>query len=89
MEILKKIDLIIIVADNVPKQIFYTTFKKRVIHWKIKDIEYGDGKDLIEEKINKIIKKVNKLLKKLENPFFIKKIQLQKKKAELDHILGR
>ena len=30
---LKKIDLIVIVADNVPKEVFYTTFKKRVLLW--------------------------------------------------------
>jgi protein-tyrosine-phosphatase len=89
IELLRKIDLIIIVADNVPKDIFYTTFKKRILLWKIKDIEHTDGKDLIEKKVKKIMKKVIRLSRKLENPSFIKRIQLRKKKAEKDHIIGK
>jgi protein-tyrosine-phosphatase len=89
IELLKKIDLIVIVADNVPKELFYTTFKKRVLLWRIRDIEHNDGKDLIERKVKKIMDKVDGLLKKLDNPSFIKRIQLQKKKAEKDHIIGR
>ena len=89
IELLRKIDLIIIVADNVPKQVFYTTFKKRVLLWRIGDIEHTDGKDLIEKKVKKIMKKVIRLSRKLENPSFIKRIQLQKIKAKKNHIIGR
>ncbi len=85
VDLLKKTDLIVIVADNVPKQVFYTTFKHRVIKWRITDIEHGDGKDLIEGKVKKIMAKVDKLSKKLENPSYIERLKFQKKKAELDH----
>jgi protein-tyrosine-phosphatase len=86
IELLKKIDLIVIVADNVPKEVFYTTFKGRVIVWRIRDLEHGDGKDLIERKIIRIMGKVRKLLKKLEKESFIKKLELNKKKAKEDHL---
>jgi protein-tyrosine-phosphatase len=89
IELLKKIDLIVIVADNVPKEIFYTTFNKRVILWRISDIECGDGKDLIERKIKIIMSKVKKLLKKLEKESFRRKLELNKKKAKEDHLNGR
>jgi protein-tyrosine-phosphatase len=83
--LLKKIDLIVIAADNVPEHVFYTTFKKRILLWNIKDIEHYDGKDLIERKIKRIMKKVEKLLQKLESESFIKKIKLLKEKAEYEH----
>jgi protein-tyrosine-phosphatase len=89
IELLKKTDLIVIVANNVPKEIFYTTFKGRVLVWEISDIEHGDGKDLIERKIKRIIIKVKKLLKKLEKDSFRQKIQLRKEKAREDHLNGR
>jgi protein-tyrosine-phosphatase len=82
---LKKTDLIILVADNVPKSNFYTTFKNRIIHWKIKDVEYWDGKDLIHSKIKQIMKKVEKLLPMLEKKSFRKKLQIAKEKAEYEH----
>jgi protein-tyrosine-phosphatase len=85
VDLLKRTDLVIIVADNVPKEVFYTTFKKRAIVWRIRDLEYKDGKDLIERKIKRIMRKVRKLSKKLENKSFIKKIQLEKKKAKDEH----
>jgi protein-tyrosine-phosphatase len=85
VDFMKTIDLVIIVADNVPKEVFYTTFKKRVIVWRIRDLEYGDGKDLIERKIKRIMRKVRKLSKKLEKESFIKKIQLEKEKAKDEH----
>ncbi|HOF44014.1 MAG: Protein ArsC [Candidatus Diapherotrites archaeon ADurb.Bin253] len=89
IELLKKIDLIVIVADNVPKEVFYTTFKGRIIHWRIRDIEHGDGKDLIERKVKRIMAKVRKLLKILDKESFIRKIQFQKKKAREDHLNRR
>ena len=89
VDLLKRTDLVIIVADNVPKEIFYTTFNKRVILWRISDIECGDGKDLIERKIKIIMSKVKKLLKKLEKESFRRKLELNKKKAKEDHLNGR
>ncbi|MGY4884415.1 MAG: low molecular weight phosphatase family protein [Nanobdellota archaeon] len=86
IELLKKTDLIVIVADNVPKEVFYTTFKGRIILWRIKDLEHGDGKDLIERKIIRIEGKVRKLLKKLDKESFRKKLELNKEKAKEDHI---
>jgi len=86
IELLKKIDLVVIVADNVPKEVFYTTFKGRVIVWRIRDLEHGDGKDLIERKIIRIMGKVRKLLKKLEKESFRRRLKLNKKKAKEDHI---
>lgn len=62
-------DVVIIVADNVPKAIFKFNTKKygkKVIVWKIPDIKAGEN----GEKINKIIKmimlKVDKLVKQLD-----------------------
>jgi protein-tyrosine-phosphatase len=85
VDLLKKTDLVVIVADNVPKETFYTTFKKRVIVWKIRDLEYRDGKDLIQRKIKRIMRKVKRLSKRLEKESFIKKIQLRKEKAKDEH----
>ena len=67
-DLLRKTDLIIIVADNVPRGIFkYEGYKGKVIVWRVKDITYTDGKVLIEKRIKKIINKVRKLVKKLHN----------------------
>ncbi len=89
IELLKKTDLVVIVADNVPKELFYTTFKGRVLVWRIRDLEHGDGKGLIERKVKRIMAKVRKLLKKLDKESFIKKIEFQKKKAKEDHLNRR
>ncbi len=89
IELLKKIDLVVIVADNVPKEVFYTTFKGRIIVWRIRDLEYGDGKDLIERKIIRIMGKVRKLLIKIEKESFRRKLEINKKKAKEDHLNRR
>ena len=86
IELLKRTDLVVIVADNVPKEVFYTTFKGRIILWRVRDIEHGDRKDLIERKIKRIMGQVRKLLKMLEKESFRRKIQLQKEKAKEDHL---
>lgn len=66
--LMRKIDLIIIVADNVPKSIFnYDGFRGKTVVWKIKDIYNGESKVLIEKIIKKIKGKVRRLVKKLEN----------------------
>lgn len=89
IELLKKTDLVVIVADNVPKELFYTTFKGRVIQWRIRDLEHGDEKDLIERKTKRIMVKVRKLLKKLSKESFIRKIGFQKEKAREYHLNRR
>lgn len=89
MGFLKKMDLIVIVADNVPKEVFYTTFKGRVILWRIRDIEHGDGKDLIERKTKRIMGKVRKLLRKVEKESFRKKVQFRKQRAKEEHLNKR
>ncbi len=61
-------DIIIIVADNVPKHLFdFNTKKyhKKVIIWKIPDIKANEGEKRIEEIIKSIIKKVDDFYKTL------------------------
>jgi protein-tyrosine-phosphatase len=62
-------DIIVIVADNVPPEIFKfneARFQKKTIVWKIPDIRPGDGKKEIVKIIHLIIKKVDELIKKLK-----------------------
>jgi len=67
-DLLRTIDLIVIVANNVPKSIFnYENFKGKIIVWDVSDIFSGSSKVLIEKRINKIKRKVEKLAKKLES----------------------
>jgi protein-tyrosine-phosphatase len=70
-DLLKKTDLIVIVADNVPAKIFcyedYKDYKGKLLVWRIKDIYDGESKVLIEKRIDEIKRKVEKLVKKLEN----------------------
>jgi len=64
-KLLKEIDLLIIVADNVPEQLFETKTRK-LIKWNIPDTSQGDLCDI--ERISKMImKKVDELDKILEN----------------------
>jgi protein-tyrosine-phosphatase len=63
-------NIAVIVADNVPKKVFYSNKKqgKKLIVWKIKDVNREKGRT-DEEVIEDIIKKVdafNKKLKKLK-----------------------
>lgn len=78
-DLMIKVDLIIIVADNVPRSIFnYNGYRGKVIVWRVKDVSDTESKALIEKRIKKIMRKVRKFVTKLE-----------RKKAELGHILGR
>ena len=66
-----KQDLIIIVADDVPKKLFncweYIDFKKtRIIQWKIQDNVGGIGSAKTRRIVKLIIKKVDSLVKQLE-----------------------
>lgn len=61
-------DQIIIVANNVPEELFYFNekkFHKKNIVWKIPDIINGEGEERIREIIKMIIKKVEELKKTL------------------------
>lgn len=64
-DILSKTDILVIVADDVPKTIFKLRgrYPMKVISWKIKD-EYHSLHPVI---IKEIVKKVNLLVKTLEN----------------------
>ena len=64
-KLLKEIDLLIIVANNVPEQLFETKTRK-LIKWNIPDTSQGDLCDI--ERISKMImKKVDELNKQLED----------------------
>tara|TARA_B100000315_G_scaffold220350_1_gene222974 strand:+ start:1436 stop:1945 length:510 start_codon:yes stop_codon:yes gene_type:complete len=71
IKLLKKQDIIIIVANDVPKEIFNNKFylkpNLKLITWEIKDVEKGkNNKEIIKTTIPKIMKKVERLIKKLE-----------------------
>lgn len=71
VDLIKKQDLIIIVADDVPKILFnnkdYIDFKKtKIIRWKISDDPGGTNYNKMRKIIKKIIKRVNILVKQLE-----------------------
>ena len=74
-KLLRKQDLIIIVAKDVPKSLFNKSFlksiktKAKIIKWGISDIYDIKGKNKFEKTektINKLIKKINILNKQLE-----------------------
>ena len=60
----KKLKYIVIVANDVPRQIF-KRFNKKIILWKIRDTSVSDQKK-VEKIIKEIMKKVNNLNKSLE-----------------------
>ena len=62
-EYLNEFDIIVVVADNVPKYFFKGA--KKVVKWNIPDVSHDDTKN-IEKIMKKIFKKVNKLNKRLE-----------------------
>ena len=66
---LKKADLIIVVAKDVPRQMFdywKIPLKKKLLKWRIKDEQMENTKN-IKNIVKLIKKKVDKLTKKLEN----------------------
>lgn len=66
ISLLKKQDLIIIVADDVPKIIFNNpVYVKKVIQWKIKDYNFR-GKEQVINIIKQIMKKVDNLVNELK-----------------------
>ena len=60
-----KVDLLVIVADDVPASLFKNKVKKIVV-WKVPDITNQSDKKGIEKISRLIIKKVDSLVKKLE-----------------------
>jgi protein-tyrosine-phosphatase len=61
-------DIIIIVADNVPKYLFdfnENRYKKKTIVWKIPDIKHGESTEQIKRIIKMIIKRVDELVNEL------------------------
>ena len=67
MEMLRNFDKIIIVANDVPKEIFsYWWYKDKVIKWEIPDVVTGKSVELNKKSIKMIMKKVDALVKDLE-----------------------
>ena len=67
MEMLRNQDLIIIIADDIPKTIFNKNwYKDKVIIWKIPDVKEGRDVEGNRKIIRAILKKVDELNKKLE-----------------------
>ena len=61
--IIRRTDIIVIVADNVSKRIF-TKFRKKIIVWKISDVSQSDVKG-IRKRVGMIEKRVAGLIKNL------------------------
>jgi protein-tyrosine-phosphatase len=64
---IKNADLIVLVANDVPKKIFKNTFMgdKRVIQWKIKDVKKHSTKaERTEKSIIQIIKRIDNFVEK-------------------------
>jgi protein-tyrosine-phosphatase len=58
-------DLIIIVADNIPKKLFkFHNHNIKVLKWRIKDFNPGDSEEKIADTIKQIIKKVDRLVER-------------------------
>ncbi len=66
-EILKWQDIVIIVADDVPKDLFKLDkkYNKKIIFWNIPDVAGDDSKG-VKRVIEKIIKKTNELSEELK-----------------------
>lgn len=68
VKLLKETDVIVITADNVPKEIFKVKGKypQKMIVWNIKDVKTGKDMEDNERRIKQVMKKVESLVKKLE-----------------------
>ena len=71
ISLLKKQDMIIITANDVPAEIFNNKFylkpDLKVVVWKIPDVKKGkDNKLVIKKSIEKIMKKVEELVEELK-----------------------
>jgi len=71
LEELKKANLIVVVASDIPRRMFdfvgkeNTNFYKKILFWKIKDEQKGREKQ-VRRTLEKVKKKVDELNKKLE-----------------------
>ena len=67
MDLLKRQNMIIVVANDVPKSLFsYKWYKNKVIKWGVRDVKEGADTKGARTSTKKIIKKVNSLVKQLE-----------------------
>jgi len=71
IELVKKQNLIVIVADDVPREIFdrkeYINFKTtKIVEWKVQDEPYADNFVKMKKIIKIIMKKVEELNQELE-----------------------
>ena len=67
MDLLKKQDIIVVVANDVPKEIFsYKWYKDKVRIMKIKDVKDNDKLENIRKVIKTIIKNLDKFTKQLK-----------------------
>jgi len=65
--LLKKQDLVVVVADDVPEEIFNSRiYIKRVIFWRIPDV-FDNSKEKSIKVIKSIMKRVDELVKSLED----------------------
>jgi len=69
-ELLRKQDLVVIVADNVPKSLFDERHIKKVIVWEIPDAKEGDLKTIMETL--KLMINVRRLVKSLKKKTWTK-----------------
>ncbi len=68
MELLKKQDLVIVIANDIPRAIFsYKWYKDKIQIWKIKDVAEGSDTKGNRRIIQSVIKKVDILNKQLGN----------------------
>lgn len=66
-KLLKETDVIVITADNVPKEIFKYKGKypQKTTVWKIKDVKTGKDMQDNQRRIKQVMKKVERLVKKI------------------------
>jgi len=61
-------NIIVAVTDDLPKGLFnYSSYKNKVIEWKIQDVLENDNSAKIEKIVREIMNRVENLVKKLEN----------------------
>ncbi len=71
IDLIKEQDIVIVTANDIPKQIFENPLYKlegKIVFWKIKDVDnlFNPSEENSEKIVKKIIKKVDALIKKLD-----------------------
>ena len=64
-DLLRNIDLIVIVANDVPESLFNPRYQK-IIKWNISDVKEGKDYEADRKVMKRIFKKVDELNKRLE-----------------------